>query len=68
MRFWPFRKHKQHEARPSPDAQEALRQARRQLADTNRFASHVDEVADRLEEIRRRNHFADAVKAAMRRS
>lgn len=60
---WPFRK---RQPQPSEDARHAVWQAERQLKDTEKMSCRVDEVADQLHEIRRRNHFGDAVTRAIR--
>lgn len=53
--------------RPAPeDADEAVVQARRALADARNFSRRVEDVAERLQETRRRNHFAEAVARAIR--
>ena len=62
---WPWRR---REPMPSDDARHALDQARRALVDTERMAGRVDEVADQLAEIKRRNHFREAIEESMRRA
>lgn len=61
---WPWRRRRR--SAPSEDARHALDQARRALIDTERMSCRVDEVADQLDAIRKRNHFADAVSRAIR--
>lgn len=69
---WPWQ-HPQ-EPRPSEDARHALGQARRQLVDTERLDAaaddmgrRADEIGDRWQETRRRNHVAEAVVESIRR-
>lgn len=40
--------------------------ARKQLADTDRLSERVDEVADHLSRIARRNHIAESIIQAIR--
>lgn len=61
---WPF--HRRRCAQPSDEAAHAIQQAQRQMKDTDRMACRVDEVADQLAEIHRRNHIGAAVTRAIR--
>lgn len=61
--WWPWRR---CPSGPSPEAVHAVEQARRQLKDAQRLSERVDEVADQLARIRRRNHIAEAVIQAIR--
>jgi hypothetical protein len=62
---WPWHR---RESRPSQEAQAALWQADRALTDAERLDRAAQEVADRLRETRRRNHFAEAVARSIRRT
>lgn len=64
MRLWPF--HRRRRSQPSEDARHAVAFGQRQLRDVDRLSERVDEVAEQLHEIRRRNHFGDAVTSAFR--
>lgn len=66
MRFWPFRRSEVTEPQPSDEAQEALRQAKRELIDAERLDCAAAEVAERLSRTRERNHFTQAVTRAIR--
>lgn len=61
MRLWPFRR-----SCPSAEATESLRQAERALIDAERRDEAAKSVSSRLNEIRARNHFVDAVNQALR--
>lgn len=61
--IWPWRR---RTVLPSHEAAHAVEQAERQMKDTDRMACRVDEVADQLAEIHRRNHFGQAVTRAIR--
>ena len=61
---WPF--HRRRCPQPSAEAQHAVEQAQRQLRDAQRLSKRVDEVADQLAQIRRRNHIAEAVIQAIK--
>ena len=66
---WPWRHHSEdHPPQPSEDARAALYHARKQLADTERFSERVDDVADHLSRIARRNHIAESIIQAIRGS
>lgn len=62
MRRW-FRRHR---PQPSEDARHAVAYGARQLQDVDRLSARVDEVAEHLAEIHRRNHFGYAVTVAFR--
>jgi len=64
MNFSLFRRHPQ----PSPEATESLRQAERALVDAERRDEAAQRVSGRLDDIRHRNHFVDAITNAMRGS
>ena len=54
--------------KPDPEVEQArrrLEQARRDLAAAKRDDGKVDEVADRMREIRRTNRFADLMRQAL---
>ena len=70
---WPWRR-QEEPPQPSEDAQAAVSQVRRAHVDTDRLMQHIDEVmsradqaARRADEVRRANHFGDAVRQSMRR-
>lgn len=48
------------------DAEHAKAEAERALKDARNFARRVDDVTCRLQETRRRNHFAEALARAIR--
>lgn len=59
MKWWPWSRRC---PQPTEDARHAVEQAQRQLRDVDRRSQRVDEVAEQLHEIRRRNHFGEAVR------
>lgn len=66
MRFWPHAHRKQH-PEPSPEAQQALWQARRSLLDAECLDQAAADVARRLRATQARNHFAEAIVRSIRR-
>ena len=64
---WPWCRRKAC-GRPSEEADHAAWEARRGLADARALGSRVEQIARDLEETRRRNHFAEAIAASMRRA
>lgn len=68
---WAWRR---HPPAPSEDARAAVQQADRALRDAHRLAEHINEVsfradavARRADEVRARNHFAEAIEDSIRR-
>jgi hypothetical protein len=53
---------------PSPEAIDAAREATRGLQDAKAMHAKAERSADALSATARQNHFAEAVKAAMRRT
>lgn len=60
---WPWHR---HQACPSPDAVEVLRQAKRLRVDADRRDEAAQHVAERHRQIRAMNHVAEAVVRAIR--
>lgn len=61
---WPFRR--RGCSQPSDEARHAVAYGQRQLQDVDRLSARVDEAVEQLHEIRRRNHFGDAIASAFR--
>lgn len=64
MKLWP--KRPRHEPQPSEEALDALWRARRDLLNAERLDSAAADVAEALRRTRERNHFAAAVRRAIR--
>jgi hypothetical protein len=61
---WPWRC---RAGRPTEEAHHAAWEALRGLQDVQALTARAEDVARRLDETRRRNHFAEAIAASMRR-
>lgn len=65
MTWWLWRRRPQ-EGRPSEEATGAAAEADRALRDVENLTCRVNDIAERLAETHRRNHFGDAVARAIR--